>query len=143
MAAYSPGTPSNPERPAFSQSKRRQADRASLAAGLLDWVAQRPVRLAPELDALIRDGFGAEAAGEDQFNAVTGLFGMLDVVLGLRGACRTCPMCEREKAGSSGRAAEGGPPWTRSALYGTGEQVFTKHSDASARPSPAPFCRGQ
>lgn len=37
-----------------------------------------------QLDSLISDGFGATQVGEDQFDAVVGLLGMLAVVLGIR-----------------------------------------------------------
>ena len=36
------------------------------------------------LVAEIEDGFGAGASGEDRFDAVAGLFGILNVVLGRR-----------------------------------------------------------
>ena len=39
---------------------------------------------AAALTADIRDGFGGGANGEDRFDATVGLFGMLNVALGLR-----------------------------------------------------------
>ncbi len=65
-------------------SKRRQADRAALAPRLLAWAANAGVALAPALVAAIQDGFGPAAGGDDPFDAVIGLFGMLNVVLGYR-----------------------------------------------------------
>jgi hypothetical protein len=65
-------------------SKRSQAGRASVAPPLLDWLAQRGHAQAAGLEAAIRDGFGAHASGEDQFDALVGLCGMLDVVDGHR-----------------------------------------------------------
>lgn len=65
-------------------SKRSQAGRTSVAPPLLDWLAQRGHAQAPGLAAAIRDGFGAHASGEDQFDALVGLCGMLDVVDGHR-----------------------------------------------------------
>lgn len=65
-------------------SKRDQGDRRSLAPAILDWASRRPVRLAPDLRILVEDGFGAQASGEDAFDAVTGLFGMIEVVTGHR-----------------------------------------------------------
>jgi hypothetical protein len=65
-------------------SKRSQAGRASVAPPLLNWLAQRGHAQAPGLAAAIRDGFGAHASGEDQFDALVGLCGMLDVVEGHR-----------------------------------------------------------
>ncbi|MEG2898981.1 MAG: hypothetical protein RR983_01535, partial [Massilia sp.] len=65
-------------------SKRSQAGRASVAPPLLDWLAQRGHAQAPGLADAIRDGFGTHASGEDQFDALVGLCGMLDVVDGHR-----------------------------------------------------------
>ncbi|MCX7708049.1 MAG: hypothetical protein N2204_08590, partial [Anaerolineae bacterium] len=65
-------------------SKRRQADRAALAPRLLAWAAEAGVELAPGLATAIRDGFGAGPGGDDCFDAMVGLFGMLNVILGHR-----------------------------------------------------------
>jgi hypothetical protein len=65
-------------------SKRRQADRAAVAAALLEAMA----RLAVTPDAALRDalasGFGADAAGEDRFDCVLGLLCVLNVLAGNR-----------------------------------------------------------
>jgi hypothetical protein len=50
---------------------------------LQQWVISRPVDLLP-IKALLDDGFGSDEVGEDKFDAVVGLLGMLDVVLGGR-----------------------------------------------------------
>jgi hypothetical protein len=42
------------------------------------------VILAADLQQAIRDGFGSGASGEDRFDALVGLFGVLNVVLGYR-----------------------------------------------------------
>ncbi len=65
-------------------SKRRQSDRAAHAHTLLDWARERRVSIDDSLQPLIRDGFGDLASGEDQFDSLIGLAGMLDVVLGAR-----------------------------------------------------------
>ncbi len=65
-------------------SKRRQSDRAAHAYALVDWARSRRVSLDESLQPLIRDGFGDLASGEDQFDSLVGLAGMLDVVLGVR-----------------------------------------------------------
>jgi hypothetical protein len=44
------------------------------------------VDLSPELVAMVEDGFGASATGEDAFDAVVGLLGTIDVVRGHRPA---------------------------------------------------------
>ena len=64
--------------------KRIQAGRRANASPLLAWTDQRPVVFSPALREVIANGFGARAAGEDPFDALVGLLGMLDVVLGYR-----------------------------------------------------------
>jgi hypothetical protein len=64
--------------------KRRPASRAANASALLAWAQTAGILLAPALVAAIEGGFGRRASGEDQFDAVVGLFGMLNVVLGRR-----------------------------------------------------------
>jgi hypothetical protein len=66
--------------------KRVQAVRADNAPPLLAWAKKTRVRLAPALREQIADGFGPSPDGEDPFDAVVGLFGMLNVVLGHRPA---------------------------------------------------------
>jgi hypothetical protein len=64
--------------------KRVQASRSGAARPLLDWADKVDVELDPDLILAIQDGFGADAAGEDRFDSVVGLFGMLNVLLGHR-----------------------------------------------------------
>jgi hypothetical protein len=73
-----------PRRPGRKGGKRVQADRAANAPVLLDWAARCDVALSAPLRAAIVDGFGAAAEGEDPFDAVVGLLGMLNTVLGQR-----------------------------------------------------------
>ena len=63
-------------------SKKRQSDRAADASTVRDWAGTNGVRLTKELQDEIEDGFGPRKDGEDPFDAVVGLLGMLDVVLG-------------------------------------------------------------
>lgn len=65
-------------------SKRAQADRAGLADALRAALDAR--RIAPDaaLSAMIADGFGADAAGEDRFDSVIGLAGLVGVLDGAR-----------------------------------------------------------
>lgn len=67
-----------------NSGKRSQAARSWNAAALLAWARHAGVRLDPQLEALIQDGFGADPQAEDPFDATVGLFGMLNVVLGLQ-----------------------------------------------------------
>lgn len=69
-----------------ARSKRDQAARAANGARLLTWAEQREVKLAPALAAAVRNGFGPGKEGEDPFDALVGLLGMLDVVRGQRPA---------------------------------------------------------
>ena len=64
--------------------KRSQAARIGNSIPLLDWQAHANVRLSPELEAAIRVGFGSTMDGDDRFDAVIGLFGMLNLVRGRR-----------------------------------------------------------
>jgi hypothetical protein len=61
-------------------AKTRQADRAADAGRLLRWAAAHGVIPDEELTVQILDGFGPRRAGEDPFDAVTGLFGMIDTL---------------------------------------------------------------
>jgi len=58
--------------------------RLSASPYLNDWLGHRPVVPEPQLCAAIADGFGDAACSEDQFDAVVGLFGMIDVAIGVR-----------------------------------------------------------
>ena len=63
-------------------SKRRQSDRAADASTMQ--ARANGVRLTQQLQKEIEDGFGPRDDGEDRFDAVVGLLGMLNVVLGDR-----------------------------------------------------------
>lgn len=65
-------------------SKRRRGDRAAEASRMLRWTHHNGVRISPLLHDAINDGFGERQSGEDRFDAVVGLFGMLNVALGNR-----------------------------------------------------------
>ena len=67
-----------------NRSKRRRDDRAADAPRMRCWARKNRVRICPSLHDAIDDGFGEDASGEDRFDAVVGLLGMLDVVLGNR-----------------------------------------------------------
>ena len=73
-----------PSRPKERTGKRVKADRAMNASTLLSWAASASVGITNDLRAEIEDGFGDSADGEDRFDAVVGLFGMINIVLGNR-----------------------------------------------------------
>jgi hypothetical protein len=64
--------------------KRSQGARRSNADALLAWAETAGVCLDPALVDEIENGFGPGGSGDDRFDAVVGLFGMLNVVLGCR-----------------------------------------------------------
>jgi hydroxypyruvate reductase len=65
-------------------SKRAQTGRASVAGPILSHIIRRGHTLAPGLQDSITDGFGPKPSGEDPFDALIGLLGMLDVLDGHR-----------------------------------------------------------
>jgi hypothetical protein len=67
-------------------SKRRQADRQSLADGLRSAAARGGLRAQPGLAQAIAGGFGPGQLGENAFDAVVGLIGMLLTLRGQRPA---------------------------------------------------------
>ncbi len=73
-----------PARPGVRSGKRVQEERAGNSQVLLSWASAAGVDLEQKLQADIADGFGASSDGEDRFDAVVGLFGLLNIVLGRR-----------------------------------------------------------
>jgi hypothetical protein len=64
--------------------KRSHAARSANAPLLLDWARRANVALARALCAEITAGFGCALGADDRFDAVIGLFGLLNVVSGAR-----------------------------------------------------------
>lgn len=67
-----------------TKGKRSPASRQASAQTMIAWATKEKVTLEPALQAQIMDGFGPNEDGEDPFDAVAGLFGMLSVVNGSR-----------------------------------------------------------
>ncbi len=65
-------------------SKQRQDDRRTAAAGLSAWASLHGVVFSDDLSAQIANGFGVSKAGEDPFDALAGLLGMIEVLDGRR-----------------------------------------------------------
>ncbi len=65
-------------------SKRRQADRAALAAPLRAAMGGLGVVADPDMAAMIAAGFGADAAGEDRFDSALGALCVIGVLSGRR-----------------------------------------------------------
>jgi hypothetical protein len=68
------------------RGKQQQSVRRSHADALLKFAHVADIVLAAPLRALIEDGFGPSKGGEDPFDAVIGLFGMINVLAGRRPA---------------------------------------------------------
>ncbi|WP_299360196.1 DUF429 domain-containing protein [uncultured Paracoccus sp.] len=66
--------------------KRTREGRQVAGTGLVRWIEQRPVVASKEMLDVMESGFTDRPVGEDQFDAVVGLFGMLDVLDGRRPA---------------------------------------------------------
>jgi hypothetical protein len=64
--------------------KRTGGGRAAQSEALLRWASQHDVELTAAHREAIASGFGIRSDGEDRFDALIGLFGMLNVVLGNR-----------------------------------------------------------
>ena len=64
--------------------KRKQGSRLGVALQLLQAADRFDVRLHPELHHQVMSGCGPAAAGEDAFDAVVGLLGMINVISGVR-----------------------------------------------------------
>ena len=64
--------------------KRAQGGRKMAGAVMLEWASAHGVVLKPKLASLIRNGFGEHGDGEDAFDAITGLCGMIEVADGRR-----------------------------------------------------------
>jgi hypothetical protein len=64
-------------------SKRKQQDRLKWMPRLLDWASSLAVTWRDEIHARVVAGFSNDADGEDEFDAVVGLLGMIAVVTGV------------------------------------------------------------
>ena len=68
----------------LSGSKRRQQDRAALAAPLAAAMARLCVQPAPPLQAQLHDGFGPRPDGEDRLDCILGTLAVINVLVGHR-----------------------------------------------------------
>jgi hypothetical protein len=64
---------------AQTESKTNQSHRRTKAAAIHAWADRHAVELADPVASLINDGFGETKRGEDQFDALMGLLGMIEV----------------------------------------------------------------
>jgi len=68
--------------PKTEHGKRSQEDRKSLAPIFINLCDRCDVKLSKELQNMVHGGFGPDKAGEDRFDAVIGLLGMINVIRG-------------------------------------------------------------
>jgi hypothetical protein len=66
----------------YRKSKRRQTDRLTFSDQLISWADANDLELTIKLKNLILEGFSSSPVGEDQFDALVGLYGMINIVLG-------------------------------------------------------------
>lgn len=78
-------------------SKTDMESRKEFGSNLLDWARGRKVRIEPQLCSSIKAGF--PDGKDDAFDAVVGLFGMLQICLGLRNSGETDDKTLREIEG--------------------------------------------
>jgi hypothetical protein len=63
-------------------SKRKPGDRRICSPILLNWAGNQQLDLEHDLSFSIQDGFGSTPDGEDRFDALVGLFGMINIIVG-------------------------------------------------------------
>jgi hypothetical protein len=103
--------------------KRNQDDRRKFGASLLRWADAQSVTLEDGLREEIHDGF---SQGDDAFDAVVGLFGMLQVCLGQResgepdGRGADSSSIARNSSGAGGHGSAGRSAADRSATITSG-----------------------
>ena len=61
------------------ESKRRSPDRKAKAQSILTWIEFRRLKISEEARSAVRDGFGSDSSGEDQFDSFVGLLKMIEV----------------------------------------------------------------
>lgn len=66
----------------MKSGKRVQSERAANSARLLDWAGSNGIEIEPSLQVDLVNGFGKSPYGDDRFDAVVGLLGMLNILLG-------------------------------------------------------------
>jgi hypothetical protein len=64
-----------------SVNKRNPVSRKAACQSLLKWAAEYSVAMVDWVETAVRDGFGPKASGEDPFDALVGLLGLLNPLL--------------------------------------------------------------
>lgn len=63
-------------------SKRRLEDRMTMSSQLIAWSTDHDLDLHRSILEMIASGFGNDPNGEDKFDALVGLYGMINVIMG-------------------------------------------------------------
>ncbi len=90
------------------QSKRRREDRLLQVPRILEWAGERGVEFAGAVRAVLEDGFGERPDGEDRFDALIGLLGMIRWPAAQGGKAKRRPGWRPGRAGSWDRPLRGG-----------------------------------
>ncbi|WP_288038463.1 hypothetical protein [Acidiphilium sp.] len=67
---------------ASGESKRRQCDRKRKTSAITNWADRHRLRFTKLAQSQLADGFGSHATGEDRYDALLGLLGMIAVTGG-------------------------------------------------------------
>ncbi len=66
------------------RSKRRWSDRIAFADYLLSWAEDNKIVVDRSIQQIVENGFGDGPSGEDRFDALVGLYGMINIIQGNR-----------------------------------------------------------
>jgi len=70
----------SPHRTGLKSGKRHQGDRKQNASRILDWCERYSIAMDSSIKIRLEDGFGSQAWGEDAFDAMIGLVGMINTL---------------------------------------------------------------
>jgi hypothetical protein len=62
------------------RSKRRWSDRIACADHLLSWAVDNKIVIDLPVQQIVQNGFGDGPSGEDRFDALVGLYGMINII---------------------------------------------------------------
>jgi hypothetical protein len=79
--------------------KRSQEGRLVACRGMLEWASRHRIGFAATIKQVMLDGFGAGGEGEDPFDALAGLCGMIEVVDGRRAEAPELRALSRNREG--------------------------------------------
>jgi Protein of unknown function (DUF429) len=71
--------------------KRTQAGRKQACAAIREWANSQRIEFSADIEQMVRDGFGPRTDGEDPFDALAGLCGMIEIACGRRAEAPVTP----------------------------------------------------